>query len=502
VTNNLPVLTVTTGGTGYTSQPTITLVNKAAGAGATFTATITTATADTTANLARAVAQAGNIKTAVVAAGSTANGLSTALAATNVAVVVAAAAAPAYKATVTITSTATAIAEFTALMATQAFETVIKAALGLTDGFVIHDTTPAWTFPPTSTYAVTFDITGADGATAALKTVTEAAFVAAGSGLVPPLTAKEVVFTAGTYASKYPATVTITSSPDRSVKIAHALIAAQAKALGGTYATGYAIASATAVFPYVFTLKLVGATDTQDLAAAQGNITPIKAAVVAAGKATSGLATDLTTGEVGVVVTATSTAKQYLATVTIKSTAANMPKLTALLLTSAGQTEVLKITYATSFTLLANSAVFYAPPAAAPAATATAPSGTVKYAVKLSFSGSAPTGDALTTFKASVADKMAATLFGGKIGAADIVVTVSEGRRRLLAFTATGTTTSNQATIDALKAAYGTNVAAFEAAVKADATLKGYGLTGVSANTGSSFIASSIAAAACLIVLA
>ena len=62
------------------------------------------------------------------------------------------------------------------------------------------------------------------------------------------------------------------------------------------------------------------------------------------------------------------------------------------------------------------------------------PSGTVKYTVTLSFSGSAPTGSALDTFKTTLASSMATTLFGGKVAASDITITVSSGRRRLLAF--------------------------------------------------------------------
>lgn len=112
---------------------------------------------------------------------------------------------------------------------------------------------------------------------------------------------------------------------------------------------------------------------------------------------------------------------------TIKSSAANMPKITALLATAAGQTDVLKGPYRPSFTAVPGSAVFYVPPA---------PAGDKTYAVKLSFSGSAPpTDNALTAFKTAIAEKMAATLFGGKIRSTDIFVSVSKGRRRLLAFT-------------------------------------------------------------------
>ena len=62
------------------------------------------------------------------------------------------------------------------------------------------------------------------------------------------------------------------------------------------------------------------------------------------------------------------------------------------------------------------------------------PSGTVKYSVTLTFSGSVPTGTALDTFKTSLASKMATDLFGGKVPASAITITVSSGRRRLLAF--------------------------------------------------------------------
>lgn len=68
---------------------------------------------------------------------------------------------------------------------------------------------------------------------------------------------------------------------------------------------------------------------------------------------------------------------------------------------------------------------------------------------------------------------------------------------------ATATVTSDQTTISALQTAYSQNVAAFETIVKDDATLKGYGYVSLpQANTGSSFSASSIAAAACMVFLA
>jgi hypothetical protein len=81
--------------------------------------------------------------------------------------------------------------------------------------------------------------------------------------------------------------------------------------------------------------------------------------------------------------------------------------------------------------IIAGSATFdyVAPP------TAPAPSGSIRYDVKLTFSGAAPSGDALSTFKSRLASKLADELFGGKFAASSITVTTSEGQRRLLAFT-------------------------------------------------------------------
>ena len=65
---------------------------------------------------------------------------------------------------------------------------------------------------------------------------------------------------------------------------------------------------------------------------------------------------------------------------------------------------------------------------------------------------------------------------------------------------ASGSITSDQATIDSAKTLFNSNKAAFEAAVKADATLSSYGFTGVSANT-ATYAMTSLAAVTCAIMV-
>lgn len=224
------------------------------------------------------------------------------------------------QATVTIKSAETTFAELVTLS-----ENIVAsdflATFNLVDGF--QAVLPIVWRSILNFYEVYLEISGSAGAEAVLLAKTKAAFVSAGNGLSPPLTAAEVnvrlysghsnntykvgILVRSKVLNKtkklMPAflqiMVSIVSSSTRSIKIAHFLYtpAVQAVAIGATYATGYAMVPGSAVFPYVFTFKLkdVGARvdEGTGYSEAYSNMGAIRAAVVAAGTVANGLSTAL-----------------------------------------------------------------------------------------------------------------------------------------------------------------------------------------------------------------